>query len=44
MIVLRGGPHFWDVTYTFRGIEHQVQMNQPPQSTIIVNADGEPRA
>ena len=41
---VRGGPHFWDVTYTFRGIEHHVQMNQPPQSTITVNADGEPRA
>ncbi len=40
---VRGGPHFWDVTYNFRGVDHHVQMNQPPQSTVTVNADGEPR-
>lgn len=33
----------WDVTYTFRGQEHRVQMTQPPGATIIVNQDGEPR-
>ena len=33
----------WDVTYTFRGQEHRVQMTTPPGATIIVNRDGEPR-
>jgi uncharacterized protein YcfJ len=36
-------PEFWDVTYTFRGQEHKVQMTQPPGSTITVNRNGEPR-
>ena len=34
---------YWDVTYTFRGQEHRVQMSQPPGSTITVNRQGEPR-
>lgn len=34
---------FWDVTYTFRGQEHRVQMASPPGRTITVNAQGEPR-
>jgi uncharacterized protein YcfJ len=33
----------WDVTYSFRGQEHRVQMTSPPGATIIVNRDGEPR-
>ena len=37
-------PSFWDVTYTFRGIEHRVQMAAPPGATIQVNERGEPRA
>jgi uncharacterized protein YcfJ len=37
-------PSFWDVTYTFRGIEHRVQMATPPGATISVNERGEPRA
>jgi uncharacterized protein YcfJ len=37
-------PSFWDVTYTFRGVEHRVQMSAPPGATIPVNERGEPRA
>lgn len=33
----------WDVSYNFRGIDHQIQMTTPPGSTIIVNRRGEPR-
>ena len=36
-------PEYWDVTYMFRGLEHHVQMTQPPGSTVTVNRDGEPR-
>ena len=34
---------YWDVTYTFRGEEHRIQMASPPGRTITVNAQGEPR-
>lgn len=34
---------YWDVTYTFRGYEHRMQTTTPPGSTILVNAQGEPR-
>jgi uncharacterized protein YcfJ len=34
---------YWDVTYTFSGYEHRVQMTTPPGATILVNAQGEPR-
>ena len=34
---------YWDVTYNFRGYEHHVQTTRPPGSTILVNAQGEPR-
>ena len=34
---------YWDVTYTFRGIEHHVQTTSPPGRTLLVNAEGEPR-
>ena len=37
-------PQYWDVTYTFQGLQHRVQMTTPPGSTITVNAQGEPRA
>ena len=37
-------PDYWDVTYSFRGIEHRVQMSAPPGPTISVNERGEPRA
>ena len=37
-------PNFWDVTYSFRGVEHRVQMTAPPGPTISVNERGEPRA
>ncbi len=36
-------PEYWDVSYSFRGVQHHVQMTSPPGSTILVNADGEPR-
>ncbi|MEK7874649.1 MAG: beta/gamma crystallin-related protein [Pseudomonadota bacterium] len=37
-------PDYWDVTYTFRGQEHRIQMTTPPGSTVTVNDRGEPRA
>ena len=37
-------PAYWDVMYVFRGVEHHVQMTNPPASGVIrVNEDGEPR-
>lgn len=36
-------PSYWDVTYTFRGLEHRVQMTTQPGATIMVNDQGEPR-
>ena len=35
---------YWEVTYEFRGRQHQVQLATPPGATIQVNRDGEPRA
>jgi uncharacterized protein YcfJ len=35
---------YWDVTYVFAGAEHRVQLTTPPGPTILVNAQGEPRA
>ncbi len=37
-------PDLWDVSYTFRGIEHRLQMTTPPGPTVTVNRNGEPRA
>jgi len=34
---------YWDVTYNFAGYEHRVQMMTAPGTTILVNAEGEPR-
>jgi uncharacterized protein YcfJ len=42
--VPQAAPSFWDVTYTFRGVEHRVQLTAPPGPTIPVNERGEPRA
>jgi len=36
-------PAYYDVTYSFNGVEHRVQTNDAPGSTITVNRDGEPR-
>ncbi|MDO9604138.1 beta/gamma crystallin-related protein [Hydrogenophaga sp.] len=36
-------PAFWDVSYSFRGVEHRVQMTSAPGATIVVNDQGEPR-
>lgn len=38
-----GAPAYWDVSYVFRGVQHQVQMTQAPGRTILVNGNGEPR-
>ena len=40
----QGRPDHWDVSYTFRGQEHNVQLTAPPGPTITVNDRGEPRA
>lgn len=37
-------PALWDVTYTFAGQEHRIQMTMDPGPTVIVNDRGEPRA
>lgn len=37
-------PDYWDVTYSFQGVSHRIQMSSPPGSTITVNADGMPAA
>lgn len=37
-------PDYWDVSYNFRGQEHQIQMTTPPGATVTVNRQGEPRA
>ena len=34
---------YWDVGYSFRGREHQVQTTTQPGPTITVNRNGEPR-
>lgn len=36
-------PAYWDVTYRFRGQDHNVQMTAAPGSTVAVNGKGEPR-
>ncbi|ROZ79363.1 beta/gamma crystallin-related protein [Ramlibacter sp. WS9] len=38
-----GTPAYWDVTYNFRGRDHQLQMSAAPGATIAVNGDGVPR-
>jgi len=38
-----GTPAYWDVSYRFRGTDHQIQMSAAPGSTIAVNSYGEPR-
>jgi uncharacterized protein YcfJ len=41
--VASGEPEYWDVTYEYRGVRHQVQMSAPPGKHIYVNDRGEPR-
>jgi outer membrane lipoprotein SlyB len=36
-------PAFWDVSYSFRGQQHRVQMSSEPGESITVNENGEPR-
>ncbi len=38
-----GRPAFWDVSYSFRGQPHRVQMTTEPGESISVNENGEPR-
>jgi uncharacterized protein YcfJ len=38
-----GTPAYWEVTYNFRGVNHQLQMSAAPGTTIAVNGNGEPR-
>jgi uncharacterized protein YcfJ len=40
----QGSPEYWDVTYSFRNLEHRIQMTSPPGRTISVNRLGEPRS
>jgi uncharacterized protein YcfJ len=35
---------YWDVTYSFRGREHEMQTATRPGATVRVNEQGEPRA
>jgi uncharacterized protein YcfJ len=37
-------PDYWDVTYSFRGVQHRIQMSSPPPATIAVYGDGRPAA
>ncbi len=39
----QAAPAYWDVTYTFRGLEHRIQMATQPGPTLTVNEQGEPR-
>jgi hypothetical protein len=36
-------PAYWDVTYVYQGVQHDLQMASPPGDTISVNRKGEPR-
>lgn len=36
-------PEYWDVTYSFRGVNHRMQMSTPPGPSVAVNGKGEPR-
>jgi uncharacterized protein YcfJ len=36
-------PEYWDVSYTFRGRQHNLQMTNNPGPTVTVNERGEPR-
>ena len=36
-------PAYWDVTYSYGGYNHYIQMSYPPGPTILVNNLGEPR-
>jgi uncharacterized protein YcfJ len=36
-------PEYWDVSYTFRGREHRLQMTANPGASVTVNERGEPR-
>ncbi len=36
-------PAYWDVSYSFQGVQHQIQMSSAPGQTISVNRFGEPR-
>lgn len=41
--VQNGEPEYWEVTYEFRRVDHQIRMSAPPGRSIYVNRDGVPR-
>ena len=41
--VQNGEPEYWEVTYEFRRVDHQIRMSAPPGRFIYVNRDGVPR-
>lgn len=41
--VVSGTPAYWDVSYSFRGVPHRLQMSEEPGRTIAVNYKGDPR-
>ena len=42
-VAAAGPPAYWDVSYSFRGVEHRAQMSARPGATVLVNERGEPR-
>ena len=38
-----GPPDYFDVTYDFRGVQHRVQLTNPPGPTLTVDENGAPR-
>lgn len=36
-------PDYWDVSYSFRGKDHRIQMTEAPGAMVTVNRQGEPR-
>ena len=38
-----GQPDYFDVTYDFRGVQHRVQLQNPPGPTLTVDENGAPR-
>lgn len=41
--VVSDTPAYWEVSYSFHGSAHRIQMNEPPGQTVTVNRDGVPR-
>jgi hypothetical protein len=41
--VAAGTPQYWDTVYDWHGVQHHVQTTAAPGTTVMVNANGEPR-